>query len=248
MKTFFIQNTEVSYLGPSLDVGPLPAVFYFALSSHDSLQVDPYNQPALIFGSNHARVFSINLPEHEEGKSAQQAIGAWVEHLLNQRDILTPFFEKCSTIILDLIDQKIINPDQFGLMGLSRGAFTACQVAARLPFPTTIVGFSPLVRFSNVREAHGHSHHLQHLDLFSIIPKLSSSTLQFFIGNHDTRVSTLSCAEFITQLADHAFEKGIKSPPIELKIFPSIGYMGHGTPKPIFEKGAAWMMQQLRLK
>jgi esterase FrsA len=130
-------------------------------------------------------------------------------------------------------------------MGLSRGAFVACHVAAKLSFPIVIMGFSPLTKLSRVKDLETPHPNVEPLDLNFTIPHLIHSKVRFFIGNHDTRVSTLSCAEFITHLAHAAFESGIKSPPIELTIFPSIGYMGHGTPKSIFDIGAHRMMQEL---
>ena len=40
-------DIQLEYLGPSINLGPLPAVFYFALSATDSLSLDPFDQPAV---------------------------------------------------------------------------------------------------------------------------------------------------------------------------------------------------------
>lgn len=245
MKQVTVHNLELGYVGPDLDEGTYPAVFYFALSAKDSLTIDPYCQPVQAIDLKKCCVFSITLPEHEASKSPHAAIGLWVENIVQGNDLLMPFFKQIAHVITDLIEKTIIDPNQFGLMGLSRGAFVACHVAAQLPIPVTIVGFSPLTRLSRVRELSTSPASIEALDLQHVIPHLLQSKIRFFIGNHDTRVSTLSCAEFITHLAHQAFEVGIKSPPIELAIFPSIGYMGHGTPKSIFELGAHWLMREL---
>ncbi|MEK7340133.1 MAG: hypothetical protein AABZ92_05425, partial [Verrucomicrobiota bacterium] len=52
-------DIQLEYLGPSVDLGPLPAVFYFALSARDSLLLDPFNQPAVYLSQFPLRIFSI---------------------------------------------------------------------------------------------------------------------------------------------------------------------------------------------
>ena len=40
-------NLEVYFTGPPIEEGPRPALFYFALSGHQSLTLDPFNQPGV---------------------------------------------------------------------------------------------------------------------------------------------------------------------------------------------------------
>ena len=53
------------FVGPDLSLGPLPTIFYFALSAKESLHQDPFNQPVAVWQTYPVRIFSITLPEHE---------------------------------------------------------------------------------------------------------------------------------------------------------------------------------------
>lgn len=79
------------------------------------------------------------------------------------------------------------------------------------------------------------------LSLHTLIPQLTSKTLRFYIGNHDTMVGTSQCFHFIKDLTEAVYNTGNRSLPIELMISPSVGYKGHGTLPPIFENGSQWL-------
>jgi len=49
----------------------------------------------------------------------------------------------------------------------------------------------------------------------------------------------------VQKLANAAYEKRIRTSPIEMHIVPSIGLMGHGTSPETFQAGAEWMQQEL---
>lgn len=239
-------GSELSYLGPPLEKGALPAVFYFALSAEESLTLDPYNQPALALGSS-LRVFSLDLPAHGKGKKATQAISVWAEEIAEGRDPLSECIERASSAIDSLLEQGVLIKEKIGLMGLSRGAFIACHVAASLPYLRHILGFAPLTRLSLAKEFQGMEDHptLKKLSLSPLISSLFDRHFRFYIGNHDTRVGTRECFQFTEALAQSAFEHQIRSPAIELFIVPSIGQFGHGTSKESFLSGAAWLKEAL---
>ena len=54
-------GVSTSYIGPDLDAGPLPGLFYLALAAHESLGVDPYNQPTAYLSSLPMRIFTIDF-------------------------------------------------------------------------------------------------------------------------------------------------------------------------------------------
>ena len=245
MKQVTVGEIELSYLGAPLSEGPKPSIFYFALSAKDSLTVDPYNQPISFIDLNKFRVFSCDLPEHEESKSPYDAIAKWIERLSFGDDLLTHFFNQLNQSIALLNQNGQIDLNQLGFMGLSRGAFVATHMASRFNESIPVVGFSPLTLLSQVKESKELGFKDFHLDLPHLFPKLFNKKIRYYIGNRDSRVHTKACANFIIDLADLAFEQGFKSAPIDLKIFPSIGYMGHGTPKSIFSEGATFMTEIL---
>lgn len=235
-----MHKTEL--LGPPLDAGPLPAVFYFSLSAHDSLHLDPYNQPAIYLSSPALRIFSVSLPGHDT-MPPTQALRFWADEIHHGRDVIHAFVTEIGTQIHDLIDQNVIDPKKLGAMGLSRGAFIATHVSALVPEIQHILGFAPLTRLSSVQE-------FQHLDverwdLTYLADKIYNRNVRFYIGNRDTRVGTESCCQFISALSNTAFENKISSSPIELIIGPSIGHKGHGTSPEIFQQGALWLEKKL---
>ena len=219
---------ELTYIGPPLEEGPLPTLIYFSLSAHESLTLDPFNQPIAYLANESMRLVSLTIPGHEEGRDKTKAIAYWAEELSAGRDPLTPFFDTTAKAIESLLPSC----SSIALAGLSRGAFIACHIATRLPIET-ILGFAPLTRLSFAKEFD-----LEHLDL-------TEKTIRFYIGNRDLRVGTDNAFSLITSLANRAYDKRIRTSPFELIITPSIGFQGHGTSKEIFHAGAEWVKGRL---
>jgi hypothetical protein len=232
----------LEFLGPPLDHGPLPAVFYFALSAHDSLHLDPYNQPAKAIASPQLRVFSITLPGHDK-LPPTEAVRFWADEIRQGRDVVRTFAREVEATINQLIQRKAVIPDQIGFMGLSRGVFIAAHAAALMPQVRHLLGFAPITRLGNSPDFEGmdvESWNLSHLK-----DQLYNRTIRCYIGNHDTRVGTWACFEFISDLAEAAYQHKISSSPIEFIIGPSIGHKGHGTAPEVFKEGAVWLRHKL---
>lgn len=236
---------EFSFIGPPLDAGALPAFFYLSLSGDESLELPPYNQPAASFQNRPCRVFSLTLPGHGDGFDKFVAMEYWAEQMASEPYFLDHFFELCAQAITWLLEQGYLVPGKIAIGGLSRGAFAAAHIAAKVPQITSLVGYAPLTRlghlkafasyleFPNVRER------LPMLDLITLIPKLSHlKALSFYSGTHDTLVGTDHCIEFVKALAAAKMN-------VELLLYPSIGHGGHGTAPHIFQKGAVWVKQHL---
>ncbi len=239
-------DLQLHYVGPELDRGPLPALFYFALSAEESLRRDPYNQPVVFLNACPLRIFSIDLPSHGPGLASADALSIWAKEIHSGYNLIRAFTDKIGIALEYLLRQNITTTDQIGLMGLSRGSFIAAHVAARHPFIRSLLGFAPLTQLSKAREFQPHNHPLaEALDLTHLIDLLSDRTIRFYIGNRDVRVSTSACFHFVEALADAAFHQRIRSSAIELLIGPSIGHQGHGTSKETFQDGARWIAKQL---
>ena len=220
---------DSQFVGPSFEAGAKPAVFYFALSAKDSLFLDPFNQPVVALQNSDIRVFSITLPGHDH-LSPNDAMNYWER----ESHLLEPFVDKVCAYIQQLIDQKVIS--KCGVMGLSRGAYIASHVAAKLPSVQTVLGFAPLTKLT----------YLKKWDLHHLNEKLYSKTIRCYIGNHDIRVGTENTFSWLFGVAETAFTKGIRTSPIELIMTPSIGREGHGTSPEIFKAGAEWLLRSLQ--
>lgn len=215
------------HVGPPLDFGPLPTIFYFALSGPDTLTVDPYNQPVQFLQGKAVRIFSMTLPGHDEGP--KEAMAYWAQN----PSCIEAFLASAKQALLFTIENGFADPAKLGVMGLSRGGFIAAHVAAEQPQVRALLGFAPITRLGALPEFA--SCPQSHLDLIHLTP-LAKKHVRLYIGNADTRVGTRDCVDFALHLAAQK-----RSAQVELFITPSIGHMGHGTAPEIFQQGSEWL-------
>lgn len=240
------------YIGPSIEQGPLPALFYFALSAKDSLLLDPFNQPIQALSPlAHAgliRIFSVTIPGHEGNLPKELAIKHWVDLILQGIDPISPFIRNLTLLIDDLLEKNVLVKDLIVCSGLSRGGYIATMLAAHHKLCNKVVGFAPLTRLKSTEFDHLQSHPIVALlDLFNHLDSLSHTRIRYYIGNRDTRVGTQNAVDLITSLATIAHEKRIKGSSFELIMSDSIGYMGHGTSEEVFLQGVSWIKHLLHL-
>lgn len=240
---------ELYHSGPPLDSGEMPALFYFALSGPDSLCTDPYNQPVQFLRGRQIRIFSLTLPAHEGKLSPEDALGVWAEEMIQGKDPLARFLDQAERAVAYTIREKLADPNRIAAAGLSRGGLLASLLAARMPEIRTVLGFAPLVQLSIAKEFHTIAHHPAVLcyHIAQEAFRLASKHLRYYIGNCDTRVGTRACFECIEEIVKAANEQEIRSPQIELIVTPSVGRMGHGTAPEVFQRGARWIAETLKL-
>ncbi len=237
-----------AYVGPDISSGPLPALFYFALSAEDSLHLDPYNQPVAYLSPLPMRIFSMTLPGHEGGSPPTQALEIWAAEISRGNNIIRNFVGNVKSTVESLLEKNVLVPEKIAVAGLSRGAFIAAHAAAAIPEFKWLLGFAPLTQLSYAKEFQTITHTplVQSLSLMHLAEMLSERSVRFYIGNHDTRVSTRLCFDLIDTLSQTAHQKRVRSPQIELIIGPSIGIQGHGTSKEVFHHGAQWIAEKLK--
>lgn len=236
----------IYYRGPKLELGPLPCLFYFALSGEESLYLDPFNQPAAFLSKKPIRVFSSTLPSHGAGQKNSDAMLRWSEEFRKRTDILSEFLDQCCDNLGFLISQGYIDESRVAAAGLSRGGFIATHFAARDPRISHVLGYAPMTSLSTIAEFKDILEHpiAQSWDLARRIPQLINKKVRYYIGNLDTRVGTKECFDFVYQLTQAAHENKVRSPTVEMIISPSIGHKGHGTPPHIFKAGADWIAKE----
>lgn len=232
----------IYYLGPDLELGPLPAVLFFALSAQMSLFEDPFNQAVLKLSQQGVRVFSWDLPFHGPGLDPHDAMRHWAHAFIHNPSFIPDFLDLCQQNLNFLIDEGFIDSEHLGVAGLSRGGFIAAHLAARDSRIKTVLGFAPLTQPEPLEEFKSFPGlTFDKISLTTLADKLIHTRLRFYIGNHDMRVGTHACFNFIHRLAEVAYNHGMRSPAAELIIYPSIGHKGHGTPPRIFQDGANWI-------
>ena len=235
------ENTP--FIGPQLNLKKKPALIYLALSDQDSLLLDPYNQPAQ-FASDEMRVFSFTLPYHQEGFDKMDAMTNWANALENGEDIFEPFLTGAVQSVYSLIEKDIIDPDNLFVGGLSRGAFLALHLMARMKEVQACLGFAPLIDLHYLKEF-DQNPLIEKYDLKKRIPDLFNRKIRFYIGNRDERVGTKTCFSYLEKLTEYAYDKKVRSPLIEMMISPSTGFMGHGTLPHVFSMGIDWLKKQI---
>ena len=240
---------DLKFVGPPLEEGPKPALFYFALSAQDSLQKDPFNQMVTALQSEKIRIFSATLPGHENNLPPEKAIYVWAAKMTENPSFLLQFMHALEEALNSLFDEGLIEPGKCAVSGLSRGAFIAFHLAALCEKIDAVLAFAPLIRLGDAKEFKEIMHMpcVFELDLEKQADKLFNKKVCIFIGNDDRRVFTSHSFSLIQLLAKKAREERINSSPIEMIIGPSIGHLGHGTSKKTFEQGADWIKQHYNL-
>jgi len=234
---------KICYLGPDIEEGPLPALFYFALSAEESLTLEPYCNPVLAMQREKLRIFSMTLPCHGHSQDKYAAMGNWAKQMADGQYILKDFIESAHKAIDTLIAENIINPKRLALAGLSRGGFIATHVAAHQKQVGALVCFAPLTSLTTVEEFKDFQDHLrlriEKLALTTLCEQLTHlHHLRFYIANRDTRVDTDTCIHFVRQMAERVHEKRAKHCKVEMMLTSPIGFKGHGTSPHIFTEGA----------
>ncbi len=198
-------NITLYHVGPPLSEGPLPSLFYFALSGPDSLTLDPFNQPIQSLESEKIRIFSMTLPGHENELPAKEAMTLWAADFARGFDPVSDFLDQAEAALHFAIKEELVDLHRLGAAGLSRGAFIASHLAARDPRFKALLGFAPLTRLSKIKEfAHMEENGLANrLDLIHLSSSLADRPVRLYIGNHDTRVGTRECFDFALSLVEH---------------------------------------------
>jgi len=236
----------IYYIGPSISAGIKPAVIYFALSAETSLFQDPFNQPAIELAQQDIRVFSWDLPFHTKGADPHTAMSHWAEEFAHNPHFISHFISLCQKRLDFLLNENLIDRNCLAVAGLSRGGFMATHLAAHYPTIKWVLGFAPLTAPEFLQEfPHSIEADYSAIHLTQLADQLTQTHVRFYIGNHDTRVKTEACFTFIKTLTEKSFAKGVRSPQVELIIYPSIGHKGHGTSPEIFKNGASWLKDQL---
>ncbi len=244
-------DIECLFIGPPLSQKSIPTLIYFALSATDSLATPPFNSPITHLDTNAMRIISFTLPCHDDigsemkqgFASPEKALSLWADHFSQGADVLAPFIDSVDKALSYLISENLIDIDKLFVSGLSRGAFIATMLGAKREDIKYILGFAPLVDLSFAKEFDPLKNNplVIPYDLKKHVDKLFGKTIRFYIGNHDERVETKESFDLIYACSKKASSHRIRSAPLELIIYPSIGHKGHGTPEEIFSAGAKWI-------
>ena len=109
MKEVIAGGIRFQMLGPDLSQGPLPTIFYFAVTALETLTVEPFSQALLGLDLTRLRVMSATTPAHDAPGAYHQAIGQWVSSYKEGKDQLGIFFERVAAGIEDLAKRGLVD-------------------------------------------------------------------------------------------------------------------------------------------
>ncbi len=165
----------------------------------------------------------------------------WIKNLKE----LKIFIEHSHHLLDQLFEREIISTEKFAIGGLSRGAFVATHLLSH-PKVKYALGLAPLVDLNCLSETQSFSkEELDALSLELFFESLYNKNLFYLIGNRDERISTDHVFKWVRKLTDYAYDKRIRSPNVEMRIFPSTGHLGHGSLPYVFEEGTSWIEKQI---
>ena len=225
------------YIGAPIDPTnptPLPTIIYFALTSSQSLELDPFNQfvKRLLPSSPSSasfRVLSVTLPYHTSDMVANEAVfTAWADVYSSGGDLLTSYIRRVNDTIEKLIHDRVIASEQVYVAGLSRGGLIAALLAAKSAHVKAVLGFAPvtvladLPEFTEALKMDGRvKERLHRASLLNdhVLQALVGKPLRFYMGNFDRRVGTRNAFEVVHRLAEMAGSKRVRSPPHEFVMY-----------------------------
>lgn len=225
------------YVGAPIDSTnptPLPTIVYFALTSSQSLELDPFNQfVSNLFPSSPSsasfRVLSVTLPYHTSDMVANEAVfTAWADVYCSGGDLLSSYVRRVNDTIEQLVHDHVIASQQVYVAGLSRGGLIAALLAAKSVHVKAVLGFAPvtvltdLPEFDEVAKMEGRvRERLNRASLLNehVLQELVGKPLRFYMGNFDRRVGTRNAFEVVHRLAEMAGGKRVRSPPHEFVMY-----------------------------
>lgn len=237
----------ITWTGPKLEEGRLPAFFYFSLSAQDSLCLDPFNQPVAFLKGEPIRVFSMTLPAHGDSYDKMKAIEAWADAYRKGEDPLESFLVQAEENVRYLIGQGLIDTQALATGGLSRGGLLASLLAVRIHEVNTVLAFAPVTDLLKLRSFQGMdpSSAAGKKDLKRFAEVLVNKNIRFYMTNRDVRVNTDACFECIRAIAEIAHKKRQRKTSADLILSKAVGQDGHGTVPEVFYDGAQWLKMHL---
>ncbi len=248
-EVYFSENERLYFVGPPLDRGALPSFFYFSISGHESLSLDPFNQVVKALKPYPMRIFSLDIPGHTKGSPPKESIATWKEALEKGENFVHTFCRDVERALHFLFHRRLLIEGKIAVGGLSRGAFLALHAGALFDLLNPILGFAPLLNLDEnpLFAGEGVVEKARALNASTLIAGLLSKKVLLTVGNRDTLVGTQNSFAFVQALAEAKHQAGHPTLDVELTIKPSIGRLGHGTARTTFEEGAAWLAQALGL-
>lgn len=197
--------------------GPRPLLVALASDQMTTLTLQNDVGNVLLAATEPWAVASLDIPCHGAWTfpGARSGLPGWGDLALLGVDFVTPLIARVRLMIDDLRTKNIAHPSTVALVGVSRGGFLAYHCASA-GVARTAAGIAPVTKLSALTEFAGVPGEPLPLDP----SRLASSSVFAAISDHDTRVGTLNCVGFVSQVI-----AGQAAPAAELHITREEGHL-----------------------
>jgi dienelactone hydrolase len=173
------------------------------------------------------RVLGFDLPNFgsrmdEYGKGITGLGKAFV----NGGDPFSAFVEDTVAVIDTCVEHNWAIPGRIAICGTSRGAYFALRAMAADPRIGAGAGFAPVTDWRDLTEFREYRHRtdIAALRLACFARQLAGRTVFLCIGNHDERVSTVSCCRFFLSLSEANQSQGNDGTSVDFFCAPEEGH------------------------
>lgn len=201
--------------------------------------------PARLFAAAGHAVVSFDLPHHgEQVNCFGQGIDGFCAAFGAGADPFAQFIEQSRAVIDDCLDRGL---GHHGIVacGVSRAAYCALRLAAAEPRIRAVAGLAPVTDWRRLREfaAVRHQPDVAALALDHWAESLANRALYLAIGNHDERVGSDACTQFVLRLLE---ARQTASDPLPALQFYLVDSPGHSLADEWRRAGVEFLLAQFR--
>jgi hypothetical protein len=214
---------------PDDQLSPDP-VLLFVVGSPTMHFLSPHQKQAEYFWEQGHR--AVSFPDSSVGHSLE----LFRDRILEGTDPTVAFIERSKAVLKYCVDQKWVKPDRIVVSGISRFGYYAFRLMAEDDSLKIGGGFSPVTDWRDLSEFEEQRDLdvVKDLRLSLWAEKLAGKKIYMAIGNHDDRVSTLSCAQFFLDLNAANRKRGFDGSLVDFFVTPDIG---HGLGQEWYRRG-----------
>jgi len=211
-------------------------VLLLTIGGPSSHLLPPNDQPANYFWQRGHRVVSLSVP------CVASSLGTFGELALKGPDPTLAFIEDAQSVLKYCIDQQWARSGRVVVTGISRYGYMALRLMAADDQVNIGGGFAPVTDWRKLSELHEieDREEIADLRLSQFADELAGKKIYLSIGNHDERVSTLSCCQLFLDLNAANSRKGLDRTLVDFFVTPDLG---HRSGDEWFERGMELLLE-----
>jgi hypothetical protein len=200
-------------------------VLLFAVGGPEIHFLSPHQKQAEYFWEQGHR--AVSFPDSSVGHSLE----LFRDRIVEGTDPTVAFIERAKGVLDYCVDQNWVKPDRIVVTGISRFGYYAFRLMAEDDRLNIGGGFSPVTDWRDLSEFREQRDQevVEDLRLSLWAEKLTGKKIYMAIGNHDDRVSTMSCAQFFLDLNAASRKRGFDGSLADFFVTPDIDHgLGEG--------------------